>query len=232
MELGNFSSKKAAMPVTYHQQVRTQSTMANRRNFSRITDDVLLRYRKVAVEEDGAESREWSRFAARFELWEAISEVTQKPGTLLHRMRARSHDTVDYLALVEAHLGMLSKTLFMGQTGFSEEPDISLDLGAGGIAFSSCERFEPGETLDLQLVILPTLTAISVRAVILRCELSPRGNPTYPHRIAVTFQGLKEQQRDQIVKYVLRRQILARRRCSAGATDSHFGPGTTTPSLE
>lgn len=185
--------------------------MPNRRDFSRITDDVLLRYRKVCSGEESAESSEWDRSAARFEMWEAMSEVAQQRGRMLHRIRANSRDVIDYLALVEAHLGMLSKTLFMGQTDFHQQPDCTPDLGAGGIAFNGPERFESGQVLELQLVIVPTFTVMSVRAVTLRCELSPRGNPAFPHRIAVAFQGLRQQQRDQIVKYVLHKQILARR---------------------
>lgn len=189
--------------------------MTERRDYCRISSDLLLRYRKVLAQEGCAESSEANLSIEHTGWLQEMSEARQKRNRLLSGIRAESPDIAGYLSLLEADLDSLSKALFLSRMSFDEKTDASTELSAGGVAFSCRERLEPGQILDLELVMLPAFALISARAVALRCELSPWRNPALPHRIAVVFQDLKQHQRDQIAKYVLRKQIQTRLDCSA-----------------
>lgn len=98
---------------------------------------------------------------------------------------------------------------------------VMIDLSASGMRFSTSTKVASGMLLECEF-ILPILPfhEIVLTGEVLRCfpienqGASSQGSSSEEYDVAVEFKGMKEPDRDHIIRYVIRRQLQIQRESS------------------
>jgi len=103
---------------------------------------------------------------------------------------------------IHQKLDAILEYLCLDKLGFVDMEYQEVDLSAGGIRFSSPEKFEEGDIVEIKLV-LPTAPPFYIicYGVVKRCT-----NCAEKSELAVEFTNMSEDIRSIIMKYVLQRQ--------------------------
>ncbi|MCX8034192.1 MAG: PilZ domain-containing protein [Thermodesulfovibrio sp.] len=108
----------------------------------------------------------------------------------------------EWLKIINQKLDFLISLITMEQQGFSSLPLNKVDISGGGMSFFSDYAYEPGDILELKMVIEnPAPLALYVYGEVISCE-----SINNEFRIGVKFINIDEDVRDQIVKFVFHRQ--------------------------
>lgn len=108
----------------------------------------------------------------------------------------------DWLKMLNAKLDALIGMLVLQREGFCSLSLADVNISGGGMSFTSRERYGIGEVLELKMM-LPLLPPIALHAYgeVVKEELLADGC-----RCAVKFIAMEEEIRDEIVKFVFKRQ--------------------------
>lgn len=160
------------------------------------------------------EMREFSRVDARIPL-----EVSRVPGGMREGLRSRiSGETVpsemralpdlgdklltDWLKMLNTKLDTLISMLVLQKEGFSSLSLADVNISGGGMSFVSREEYGRGEVLELKMM-LPLLPPVALYAY---GEVVKEEAEAGSRRIAVRFIAMDEKIRDEVVRFVFRRQ--------------------------
>lgn len=158
--------------------------------------------------------REFSRVDARIPL-----EVYRVPPGTREGIRSRvSGETIpsemrtlpdlddklltDWLKMLNAKLDTLISMLVLQREGFSSLSLADVNISGGGVSFTARERYGKGEVLELKMM-LPLLPPVALYAY---GEVVQEESAADGCRIAVKFIAMDEEIRDEIVKFVFKRQ--------------------------
>lgn len=108
----------------------------------------------------------------------------------------------DWLKMLNAKLDAIINILTFQREGFSSLPFARVNISGGGLSFSAKERFNPGDVLEIKMM-LPMLPPV---ALYLYGEVVKVERQIDCYITAVKFIAMDEDIRDEIVKFVFRKQ--------------------------
>ncbi|HEC12042.1 MAG TPA: PilZ domain-containing protein [Acidiferrobacteraceae bacterium] len=193
-------------------QAETQSA-ADRRNFFRVNDNVMLRYRRLSPDEDeeaaSDQAYKQQQEIDQFVLAARFSSTTQEMRPLLSTIENRSPEVAKYLWAIDKKLNQMAQIFMMQelQHGGNHIRDVS--LGAGGIAFTLDELLPAGAPLEIRLVLVSSMVGVKAQGKVVRSEQEI--NSEHRYWVAVEFTDIREQDRDLLVRHMLGRQLQERR---------------------
>jgi len=171
--------------------VRVRQTWSNSRSYFRVDDVVPLVARKVPRNETLCVSRS-------FPFSDVVAPVTGEATALDVNPRV-------WQMLVNIHtmLGMILERLDMETEGFLQAEKTHVNMSATGMAFRSKDRFEAGDVLEVKMLLpaRPPLGVIVYGSVI-RADDAGNGET----EVALHFNEMSEELRNEIVQYSLMRQ--------------------------
>lgn len=193
----------------------TQPVEDDRRELLRIDDRLLVEYWPVG---EAAESGEgWSLP----QVDEAITAFIARPTSDL---LARAAQETERDASVEARLApwlmkvdwalelLLKAVARMSPQGLAVPQLTEVNISGGGICFETPRRFEPGQQLELR-IILPPFVPIAAVAEVVRAIPARRGAPGGEARggsgrfaTATRFVSINSEGRERIIRHILQRQ--------------------------
>lgn len=170
--------------------LRVKRMWAESREYFRVDDVFPVSFRKVNDEPGLKKSRIISGFSLEPPeialpdesihpgLWKLLVNINRKLGLILDKMNIES-------------------------AGLAHTEDRIVNLSAAGIRFTGREKFEHGDALEVKLLLptYPQIGLIVYGSVVRAIDL---GNGEYD--IAVGFEDLTDEIRDEIVQYTLKRQ--------------------------
>ncbi len=172
----------------------------DRREWIRIEDTLLLEYRLVGESAEAA-FREQPSVTP-----EMIASAVGKPTADL---LARSGDTLSESALlpwvlkVDWLLEVVLKTLASAHPGCMEIARMTnVNISGGGISFVSPRPFDPGDRLELK-IILPPFTPIHTVVNVIRTSPDPHGHGMW---LATEFVDLGENEQDRLIRHIIQTQ--------------------------
>lgn len=146
--------------------------------------------------------REFYRFECRIEL--DYSVLPMKELDEMIDQMDQSVDTSDDSKVYQTVMAIEKlKDLDMknGTTLIQQKIGVISDLSGGGIKFKSDEELKKGEKLILNFSINNGSRKVNVLGKVIASEESMKKNNMFEHR--VQFIGIKEQEREEIVRYIL-----------------------------
>jgi len=108
----------------------------------------------------------------------------------------------DWLKMLNAKLDSLINMLTFQREGFGSLPFAQINISGGGLGFTSMEPYNRGDVLEMKM-ILPMMPPV---ALYIYGEVVKVDKQINSHAIAVKFIAMDEDMRDEIVKFVFRRQ--------------------------
>jgi len=114
--------------------------------------------------------------------------------------------------LLNGFSGRSAERLFIiEEMDMANRPVLDVNLSAGGLVFPSRDFYDPGQLLQLKLVLLPELLGILVGARVVYCDKAVPGSAEYPWQVAVEYDCIRESDRDLLCSHIMARQTEQRR---------------------
>ncbi len=174
-----------------------------RRRYFRVEDEIVLAYRPMASDELQESEDARRRLADTFSLTANLDYLSQQSKTQLHRIQRSNPDVADYLETLEKKIDLVARALVMSHSEFVDQPTCHVNLSATGIAFDAREALKEGETLELKLVVPPSLAGIVVYGKVVYCQEKGGGG----FRVGVDFTGIQESDQEFLIRHVVKRQM-------------------------
>lgn len=186
---------------------------AERREYFRIGDEVLLKVRPLDAGDIGAVvERITDRVPDRFTVAANFTVNSRATARLLHGVAADSPDAARYMKALDAKLNQLARLFVQEEVEAGAFPRLDVTLSAGGVIFPSAREFTAGDMVETRLVLYPHMTGILTVSQVVRCEPRQDGPPDMPWRVAVEYVHIRESDRDLLVSHIMSRETELLRR--------------------
>jgi hypothetical protein len=205
----------------------------NRRRFFRIDDAVRLSYRVLEPAElPGRVARLSEGLGGSFALMASLSAITHRLSVSLRRIEQHNGDVAAYLRALDQKIETVARALLLQDAelpAMSEEP---VNLSAGGLAIFAPQCLPVGTPLEIRLLLLPAMAGILAFGAVVECSDvplqgdRPRGGPL----MRVDFTHIRDEDRDLLIKHMLRRQGERLRRARQAGEGGD--PSATPPGVE
>ena len=184
-----------------------------RRSFLRISDQAILKYRKVTDLQALSGTDRPSADISSFTIKARFFAINQKLRPARSKLEQQSRELAAYLNAIDEKLDLLADLAFETEHDLIDMPTREVSLSAGGTSFHAEKPLELGSLLELWLLLLPSHSGIVTYANVVYCK---RNNDPedgqYPYKIGVEFRNMREEDRDLIICHVLRKEADERRR--------------------
>ncbi len=189
--------------------VHPTATFANgaeRREYFRVEDRLLLRYREIprAAVGNGPAERHFDNSEV-FELLRELRQIDHEHNNVLRTLAEQNRELGVYLKNINRKIELVANALAsLDQVQQGQAPQ-SVSFSESGIAFVAEPALAVGSMLALELILLPQHTGLALygEVVMNRNDAATRS--------VVTFMQLRESDRQILAKHILQVQIAAKR---------------------
>jgi hypothetical protein len=195
-----------------------------RRSYFRINDRVKLTYRSVSEDELPALLERLKTGAgSNFTVMSSFTSMSQQMVVQLRRIEGATPDVAACIKILDRKLNILGRAFLLQEEDVSNQVSKAVNISAGGMAFNSSELYKKDDVLELKLLLLPDMTGMLLYANVIECTKSEESdNADEPYFVRVCFSGIREPDRDILIRHVLKRQgewLRKRRKESEEAND-------------
>lgn len=178
----------------------------DRRSYFRIEDEITLIYKEV-IEGDIQDIQEvGNEILDLFSLSSALESLTQDSRMLLKGIQRSQPEIASFLKILDKKIGLISQTLLLKETNLSNYATTKVNISAAGLAFDAEKAMEPGAVLELKLILPPSLAAFVTYGKVVYCNTC-LGKSQNSHHIGVDFIMLREQDRELLVRHIVKKQL-------------------------
>jgi hypothetical protein len=195
-----------------------KTSVEERRRFFRVDDEVNLFYQKIDEKMILEPSQLSGNILSNCSLSAALDMVSQDSALLLNRLERNQPDVADYLKLINAKIDLLAQAIMLQSDQFKENDTRNSNLSASGIAFESEQRLEIGDYLEIKMLLVHCVAVIVVYGRVVYCKDIQSDDAQYPYLVGVDYVNMKEQDRELLIKHVVKKQ-LQQLRCKKEAGD-------------
>lgn len=178
-----------------------------RRRFFRIDDEVNLFYKKIDANMINESSYISDSILSNCSLSSALQMASQESSLLMYRLEKNYPDIADYLKLLDTKIDLLAQAITMQGGDFKENNTRNANISATGIAFDSEEELQEGEHLEIKMLLVNCMAVIVAYGVVVYCRNHQDTNKPYPYLVGVDYVNMKEQDRELLIKHVVKRQL-------------------------
>ncbi|GAB6067109.1 hypothetical protein JCM13664_04270 [Methylothermus subterraneus] len=178
-------------------------TSPERRRYFRIEDEIVLVYRTIPPEEVPDPERFPSQFVDRFALTSTLEYLSRESQVPLRLIQRDYPEVAKYLEVLERKLNVLAQALMISTNPLTDQPTHKVNLSASGIAFDAEQFLAAGQVLELKMIVPPALVGILTFGRVVYCCEQESGR----YRIGVDFLALRDQDREFLIRHVVKRQL-------------------------
>ena len=177
-----------------------------RRRYFRIKDDIILFHKEVSPEDVPELEAYQEHTVDSFSLSSRLDLLTVESRSLLRKVEREHPETADFLKVMEQKIDLLARALLAKDTEWVDQPTRCVSLSASGLAFEADVGFPLGSVLELKMILPPALIGILSYGRVVYCNYN-RNTDSPGFNIAVDFVGLRERDRDLLIRHVVKRQL-------------------------
>lgn len=137
----------------------------------------------------------------------ALEVLNQDAKLLAPRLERRDPEFFEYLKILDTKINLLAQALTVDDDEFSEHDKREVSLSATGLAFSNDQPIEVGALLELRMLLNSCLAVIVAYARVVQSKDISADNPRHPYAICVEYINLKEEDRELLIKHVVKKQL-------------------------
>ncbi|MDD1612437.1 MAG: PilZ domain-containing protein [Methylococcaceae bacterium] len=179
----------------------------DRRRFFRINDEVDLYFRKIARQEATGSSHIDENVLTSDALPQIMDAVEQEMNGLLKRIEVAKPDIAEYLKLLNYKVDMLVECLWRQNDLVREKNSYHVNLSASGLAFGSEHSLNQGDYLELKILLPASRALVTTCCRVVQCRQNPAIDQRYPYVVSVDYMNMKEEDRELLIKHVIKRQM-------------------------
>ncbi|MGR9051852.1 MAG: PilZ domain-containing protein [Gammaproteobacteria bacterium] len=178
-----------------------------RRRYFRIDDEVNLYYRKVDEKLIQQTSHMSGNLLANCSLAAALDMISQESRVMMNRIERNTPEVADYLKLIDSKIDVIAQAIMMQGTEFKEQDTRNANLSASGVAFDTEEAMAPGEYLEIKMLLVSCMAVIVAYGKVIYCHAKASPDHHFTHVVGVDYINMKEQDRELLIKHVVKRQM-------------------------
>lgn len=177
----------------------------DRREYFRVEDQVILRYRSVPPEAVGhmAAERHFDN-GEMFALLRELRQIDQEHNNVLRGLAEQNRELGTYLKCLGRKIDLVANALATLSHGQQQQAPQHVSISEGGIAFRTDTVLAPGKFLALELVLLPSHTGLALYGEVI--ETRDAEGLT-----VISFVRLRESDRQILARHILQVQIAAKK---------------------
>lgn len=178
-----------------------------KRRYFRVNDTINLLHRVIDEKRIHEHSRVSSDVLSGCSLAVALDVLNQEAAALAPRLDRRDPEMFEYLKILDNKINLIAQSLNPQQDEFSEHDKRDVSLSAAGVAFSNDEAIAVGALLELRMVLTSCLAVIIAFGRVAQCKDISSDNPEHPYAICVEYINMKEEDRELLIKHVIKKQM-------------------------
>jgi len=191
------------------EQHRQHDDNAERRSFFRIDDTVRLSLRRVPEGELASRLERLEHdLAGNFTVMSSLAAITAQMTVGLRRIENRDPDLAAYLRAIDHKIEIIGRAFLAQEPELSAEKAVAVNLSAGGMCVGVDECFEPGANLEVRMLLFPSFTGLMIYGTVVDCRpaAADESSGHYDHLVRIEFSHIREQDRELLIRHLLRRQ--------------------------
>lgn len=196
----------------------------DRREYFRVNDSVRVSIRPVAEAQlESLVERMEQNFSNGFTVMSSLVAISAEMAVSMRRIENSDPDVAAYLKALDRKIEVLGRAFISQESDLLEEPAHPVNLSGGGMGILLNECYEPGQVLEVKMLLFPSFTGVLMYGTVVDCEpIDERDrNSGYSYRTRLAFTHMREQDRDLLIRHVLRCQSNALRRREYPETTPH-----------
>ncbi len=180
----------------------------DRREYFRVDDQLVLRYRSVPAEAVGHTPAE-RHFdnSEMFALLRELRHIDQEHNNVLRGLAEQNRELGTYLKSLNRKIDLVANALATLSDGQQQQAPQHASISEGGIAFHTSVNLGVGSFVALELVLLPSHTGLALYGEVL--DTRDANGLT-----VVSFIRLRESDRQILARHILQVQIAAKKQQS------------------
>jgi len=178
-----------------------------RRGFFRIDDEVNLFYKKIDEKLVTEPHHVSDNILNSCSLSTALEMVSQESSLLLHRIEKNLPDVADYLRLIDSKIDLIAQAVMMQGFQFKESDTRNVNISATGMAFNCEEALRQGDYLEIKMLLVSSMAVIVTYGKVVYSKNSQSNDSQYPYFVGVDFIDMKDEDRELLIKYVVKKQL-------------------------
>jgi len=184
---------------------------ADRREYFRVNDSIRVGMRVVPDDQvNRLEELLEEANASGFTVMASMAGINAELAISMRRIEQSDPDVATYLKALDRKIDILGRALTAQVAQLTGEEAHPVNLSAGGLGMRSEQQFLPGQTLEVRMLLFPSLTGVVAFAEVVECE-PIAGDATLGFNLRLVFTHLREQDRDILIRHALRCQSNALR---------------------
>jgi hypothetical protein len=183
----------------------------DRRSYFRIDDSVRMGLARIQPDELNERLERLEQdLAGNFTVMSSLAAITSQMTVGLRRIENRDPDLAAYLRAIDQKIEVIGRAFIAQESEVVAERAVPVNLSAGGMCVGSHECFEPGEALEIRMLLFPSFTGLLIYGTVVDC--SPPGAEhgedvsRFEQLVRVEFTHIREQDRELLIRHLLRRQ--------------------------
>ena len=186
-----------------------QDSARDRRRFFRIDDAVRFAYRSLTPAElEAGVARLNDGLGGAFALMATLAAISQRMSVTLRRIEHQNADIAHYLRGLDQKIDTVARTLLVQGSDLASRSAEPVNLSAGGLALPVQEGLAPGTPVEIRLLLLPSLAGILAYGSVVECTATAEqsGFPPGSRVMRIDFTHIRDEDRDLLIRHMLRRQ--------------------------
>lgn len=179
----------------------------DRRDFFRIDDEVSLFYKKIDEKLVTEPHNTSDNILNSCSLSTALEVISQDSALLLHRLEKNQPDLADYLRVMNSKIDLIAQAIIMQGFQVKEKDTRNVNVSATGMAFNCEVALKAGSYLEIKMMLVSSMAVIVTYGRVVYCKNNPSSESHYPYVVGVDFVNMKDEDRELLIKYVVKKQL-------------------------
>ncbi len=183
----------------------------DRRNFFRVDDTIRLSLARVPEDEfeERVERLDHDR-AGNFTVMSSLAAITAQMTIGLRRIENRDPDLAAYLRAIDQKIEVIGRAFIAEESDEIAKQAVPVNLSAGGMCVGSHEAFAPGSHVEIRMLLFPSFTGLMIYGTVID-SAAPKVDDgqevqRFEQLVRVEFTHIREQDRELLIRHLLRRQ--------------------------
>jgi len=187
--------------------VMDASSQADRREFFRINDTVVIEFHSISTQEAQqlGETLKDPLHSANNQEKNQFQTLQNAFNHLADQINQQNRDVARALRLLDEKISIINHALQRQQNKSEDNQILDANLSGGGIAFMSAEQIDTKNAVELKIQLQPSGAHIHTVAKVISCSKT-MDNSDKPYFLRLAFTDMSEIDRSILIKHILNRQ--------------------------
>lgn len=180
----------------------------DRREFFRINDAVRINI--VRVPEGELEKRLQrleQNLSGSFTVMSSLAAISSEMAINMRRIEHKQPDVAAYLRAIDRKIEVLGRAFLAQESDLVAQEATAVNLSAGGMGMMTDDAYSNGDVLEIKMLLFPSFTGVLTYGTVIDSKPLAEGeHESHSHQIRVEFTHMREQDRDVLIRHILRCQ--------------------------